>query len=367
MGGGIVLGLETSCDETAAALVAGGRRVLSSVVASQVEVHRRYGGVVPEIAARRHAEAIGPVLREAFDRAGVGWDAVDAVAVTRGPGLVGALLVGLAAAKAAAFARGLPLVGVNHLAGHIMATYLDGDAPEWPAVALVVSGSHTDLLWIGRGADGSPGELRRLGGTRDDAAGEAFDKVARLLGLPYPGGPAIEAAAARVRAESGTGRTGGAGDRRDANDGTGSLELPRPMWDEGFDFSFSGLKTAVAVLLEERGRDGVSAEDVARAFQDAVVDVLVHKTVRAAEACSVRQVVLAGGVAANGALRERLGRACAERGWRLAVPPLRFCTDNAAMIAAAGYFALQAGRVDGFDLDADPNLDFEDSPAVRWL
>ncbi|MBE3590140.1 MAG: tRNA (adenosine(37)-N6)-threonylcarbamoyltransferase complex transferase subunit TsaD [Firmicutes bacterium] len=347
MGGGIVLGLETSCDETAAALVAEGRRVLSSVVASQAEVHRRYGGVVPEIAARRHVEAIGPVLREAFAQAGAGWEDVDAVAVTRGPGLVGALLVGVAAAKAAAFARGLPLVGVNHLAGHIMAAYLEGEPPEWPAVALVVSGSHTDLLWIGKGEGGAPGELRRLGGTRDDAAGEAFDKVARLLGLPYPGGPAIEAAAARAGA-------------------AGGLELPRPMRDEGFDFSFSGLKTAVAVLLEERG-PRVAPEAVARAFQDAVVDVLVTKTVRAAEACGARCVVAAGGVAANGALRQRLAAACGERGWRLVVPPLRYCTDNAAMIAAAGWFAWRAGRRDGYELDADPDLDFEDSPAVRWM
>ncbi|MBX6351168.1 MAG: tRNA (adenosine(37)-N6)-threonylcarbamoyltransferase complex transferase subunit TsaD [Clostridia bacterium] len=358
--GRLVLGLETSCDETAAALVGEDGRVAASVVASQAALHSRYGGVVPELAARRHAELLVPVVRAAFDEAGSGWADVAAIAVTRGPGLVGALLVGVAAAKAMAYARGLPLVGVNHLAGHVMAALLgppEGERaqPAWPAVALVVSGSHTDLLRIAADPDdpSRPGELRRLGATRDDAAGEAFDKVARLLGLGYPGGPAIE----RAAEEAGPKRAG--------------FALPRPMRREGYDFSFSGLKTAVALLWEEAGRTAAGRgerlrRELAREFQEAVVDVLVEKTMRAADEEGARSVVLSGGVARNGRLRARLAEACAARGLPLAVPPPRYCTDNAAMIALAAHLALARGRRDSLDLDADPDLDFEEGPLAAW-
>jgi N6-L-threonylcarbamoyladenine synthase len=323
----LTLGVETSCDETAAAVVADGRQVLSNVVASQEALHARYGGVVPELAARRHVEAIGPVLVEALRRAGAGWEAIELVAVTRGPGLPGALLVGLCAAKAAAFARGLPLDGVNHLAGHVYAHWLAGGEPAWPAVCLVVSGSHTDLCLLP-----GPGRLRLLGSTADDAAGEAFDKVARLLGLPYPGGPALERLAA-------------AGDAQ-------AIAFPRAFATPGdYRFSFSGLKTAVAVHLERHG--DARAADVAASFQQAVVDSLAEKTAHAAAAHGARQVLVAGGVARNRALARALAARCAVP---VRVPPPELCTDNAAMIAAAGFHAYRRGQRDGWDLDADPNL-----------
>jgi N6-L-threonylcarbamoyladenine synthase len=336
----LTLGIETSCDETAAAVVAGGRRVLSSVVASQVELHRKYGGVVPELAARRHIEALAPVVREALARSGAAWGDIGLVAATRGPGLPGALLVGLAAAKALAFSRGLPFVGVNHLAGHLYAHALapaGAGSPEpvrWPAVGLVVSGSHTDLCLLP-----GPGRLRLLGGTRDDAAGEAFDKVARLLGLPYPGGPALE-------------RLARAGDAT-------RIPFPRGMADSPCEFSFSGLKTAVATYLERH--PGADPADVAAGFQAAAVDTLVTKAVAAARAHAARTLLVAGGVSANSALRAALAReaAAARPPIALRVPPLELCTDNAAMIAAAGHAAWRAGRRDGWDLDADPNLPLE--------
>jgi N6-L-threonylcarbamoyladenine synthase len=336
--GRLCLGIETSCDETAAAVVGRPGRVLSSVVASQAELHRRYGGVVPEVAARRHLESVLPVVDEAMRRAGVRWGDLALVAVTRGPGLPAALLVGVAAAKALAFASGLPLVGVNHLAGHVCAYLLEAepsgsaDGLPRPAVCLVVSGSHTDLCLLP-----AEGGLRLLGSTADDAAGEAFDKVARLLGLGYPGGAALERLAATGRAEA--------------------VTLPRPAAPAAagpFGFSFSGLKTAVADRL--RADPAPQGADLAAAFQAAVVEVLVLRTLRAAEAWGVREVLLAGGVAANGALRSALARGCAERGWRLHVPSPRYCTDNAAMVAAAGWVAFAAGRRDGWDLDADPSL-----------
>lgn len=339
----LTLGIESSCDETAAAVVAGGRRVLSNVVASQVDLHRRYGGVFPELASRRHLEAIVPVIGEALAEAGVRPSDLSLIAVTRGPGLVGSLLVGIAAAKALAFAWDLPLVGVHHVVGHIYANFLDREPPAWPAVCLVVSGGHTELLRI----EGD-GAAALLGRTRDDAAGEAFDKVARLLGLPYPGGPAIERRALEAR-----GRGGAA-----APAGGAAPAFPRAMLDDGHDFSFSGLKTAVAVHLEREraaGREPPVAE-VAAAFQEAVVEVLVTKAVRAAREEGVPRLLLAGGVAANAALRDALAAAAAAEGIALHVPPPRYCTDNAAMIACAGHHAFRSGRVDGPDLDAAARL-----------
>ncbi len=336
----LVLGIDSSCDETTAALVRDGTECLSSVVATQTELHRRFGGVVPEIACRAHVENYPWAIAEALSRAGVTLDDVDGVAVTNRPGLVNALLVGVAAAKAIAFARDLPLVGVDHIAAHIHASFLaPGGAPAFPCVALVVSGGHTSLYHLP-----SPTEQRLLGATLDDAAGEAFDKVARLLGLPYPGGPSIESAA-----------RGG--------DPT-ALNLPRsrPKGD-GFDFSFSGLKTAV--LYRAFGQDMkpgdapgrtpvVPVADVAASFQKAVVDVLVKRTLQAAKHTGVREVVIGGGVAANTQLRERLATKGAAAGYRVVIPPRELCTDNAAMVAVSGWFRLAAGERDGLDLDCHP-------------
>jgi N6-L-threonylcarbamoyladenine synthase len=322
----IVLGIESSCDETAAAVVADGRRELSSVVASQADLHAQWGGVVPEVASRQHVHWIVPTIERALADAGMSLDDLDGVAVTRGPGLAGSLIVGMSAAKALAWARDLPLVGVNHLEGHVYANWLLEQEPEFPLVCLIVSGGHTDLLVM-------PDHLtyKRLGRTRDDAAGEAFDKVARLLGLGYPGGPAVERAAQ-------------AGDPRRA-------PLPRAWLPDTDDFSFSGLKTAVLRLTESPVPP--AAPDVAAGFQESVVDVLAEKTVRAARQHGARTILLAGGVAANSALRDRL---TALAPVPLLYPPLRLCTDNASMIAAAGCVRLAAGYRDGLDLDVSPSL-----------
>jgi N6-L-threonylcarbamoyladenine synthase len=327
-----ILGIETSCDETAAAVVEGGRRLLSSVVASQVDLHARYGGVVPEVASRKHLESILPVIEAALEEAGCTWDDLAAVAVTVGPGLSGSLLVGVNAAKAIVFARGLPLVPVSHLESHIYANWLEQNGedmppPSFPLLALIVSGGHTDLVIME-----NHGRYRQLGHTRDDAAGEAFDKVARLLGLGYPGGPAIEKAAAGRKPYS---------------------RLPRAWLPGSYDFSFSGLKTAVLRLAHEQREKGLPAGELAAAFQDAVVDVLVTKTVRAARAERVKEILLAGGVAANSALRQRLQ---AEAPVPVRLPPLVFCTDNAAMVAACGYFRLQQGVTAGLDQDVVSGL-----------
>jgi N6-L-threonylcarbamoyladenine synthase len=329
----IVLGVETSCDETAAAVLDGGRKMLSSVVASQDDVHGPYGGVVPELASRRHLEVIVPVIRRALAEAGMGLRDLDGIAVTQGPGLVGSLLVGCSAAKALAWAHGAPLVGVNHLEGHIYAAFLEERTPEHPFLALVVSGGHTALYVAER-----PRRYARVGQTRDDAAGEAFDKVAKLLGLGYPGGPAIERAAA-------------GGDPRAIRFPTASMSDGAP------DFSFSGIKTAVSLHVRRAGSlSAMEIADVAASFQATVVKTLVRKSLRAGQRLGIRRIVLTGGVAANTALRQALQAECGERGWELFIPSRALCTDNAAMIAAAGHDRLEAGERASLTMNADPGL-----------
>jgi len=328
------LGIETSCDETAAAVVGAGGEICSSVVSSQVEVHAAFGGVVPELAGRAHLELLNPVVRRALDDAGLSFEApeppaIEAVAATVGPGLIGSLLVGVSEAKALSLAWGLPFVGVNHLEGHLFAALLDHGELPWPLVVLLVSGGHTMLVSME-----GPGRYRQLGQTLDDAAGEAFDKVARFLGLGYPGGPAIETEAV-------------SGD-------AGAFAFPRAMLGESLDFSFSGLKTAVVHAV--RRSPEVSNADVAASFQQAVVDVLVSKAVRAAEEEGAGGVCLAGGVAANGPLRRALGSACGERGLSFYLPSLAMCTDNAAMIAAAGWWQLCHRGPSPLDTGAEPNM-----------
>jgi N6-L-threonylcarbamoyladenine synthase len=325
----LVLGLETSCDETSAAVVRDGREILSNVVASQVDIHEAFGGVVPEVASRQHVLAMVPTIERALKEAGVTWDQLSCVAPTCGPGLVGALLVGLNAGKGIAFARGLPLIGVNHLEGHIYANLLTGAVVEFPTVCLIVSGAHSDLVLMTDHL-----QYQMLGRTRDDAAGEAFDKVARLLGLGYPGGPAIQRLAQQ-------------GD-------TSKLKLPRAWLGDSYDFSFSGLKTAVLRVVEGLDQQtDLTRADVAASFEDAVVDVLVTKAQRAAQEFGVRQVLMAGGVAANALLRREMDRRI---GRPVIYPPLKLCTDNAAMIAAAGYYRFVAGYRSSLELDARSNL-----------
>jgi N6-L-threonylcarbamoyladenine synthase len=331
-----VLGIETSCDETAAAVVTEAGEVLSDVVRSQVALHAPYGGVVPEIASRDHARAIVPVVREALAQAGLGVSGIDGVAVTARPGLSGALLVGLQAAKGLAWATGKPLVGVDHLVGHMLAVFLRREGadppPAYPFAALLASGGHTALYRV---EGPSIASIRELGATRDDAAGEAFDKVAKLLGLGYPGGPVVDRLAAQ-------------GDRARAQNA-----VPRPMARrDSLEFSFSGIKSAVARHVASRGGppEGQELFDLCAAFQAAVVETLVSKTVRAAEREGLGRVVLAGGVAANRGLRARMAAECARRGLGLSIPPFASCTDNAAMIAYAGALRLAAGERDGMDL-----------------
>ena len=329
----MILGIETSCDETAAAVLADGAKILASVVASQDQVHAPYGGVVPELASRRHVEVIVPVIRKALSDASVSLADLTGIAVTQGPGLVGSLLVGCSVAKSLAYVRRLPLVGVNHLEGHIFAAFLQEPSPDYPFLALVVSGGHT-ALYLAR----QPLAYQLIGQTRDDAAGEAFDKVAKLLGLGYPGGPAIE----------GVARSG------DPH----AVSFPMAQITDGApDFSFSGIKTAVSLHVKRAGP--LSAErvaDVAASFQATVVKMLARKTVRAALSLGVRRLVLTGGVAANKALRAALGAEAAERGWELFIPPPALCTDNAAMIAAAGQARLSAGERAPLTMNALPDL-----------
>jgi N6-L-threonylcarbamoyladenine synthase len=325
----LVLGVETSCDETAAALVMGGSDVLSSVVSSQIELHATFGGVVPEIASRAHLDLLNPVIARAIVEAGVDERRIDAVACTVGPGLIGALLVGVSAAKALAMAWDVPFVGVNHLEAHLYAALLDDPTIELPIVVLLVSGGHTMLVEMR-----APGEYRLLGQTIDDAAGEAFDKVARFLGLGYPGGPAVERAAVD-------------------GDPT-AIDFPRAMRNEGLDFSFSGLKTAV--MNHVRANPDAETVDIAASFQAAVVDVLVHKARRAAAEVGARGLALGGGVAANSKLREDLLDACSADGLHGFLPSRAMCTDNAAMIAAAGWHRLRLDGPTPLDVGAYPNL-----------
>jgi tRNA N6-adenosine threonylcarbamoyltransferase len=329
----IVLGIESSCDETAAAVLADGRHVLSSVIASQDAIHAPYGGVVPELASRRHLEVIVPVVEKALADADVRLRDLDGIAVTQGPGLVGSLLVGCAVAKSLAYVHRLPLVPVNHLEGHIYATFLTEDPPEHPFLALVVSGGHT-ALYRAR----APLEYSLVGQTRDDAAGEAFDKVAKLLGLGFPGGPVIERMAAT-------------GDPR-------AITFPLAQMSDGApDFSFSGIKTSVSHYVKQRGSLGrTEIADVAASFQAAVVKMLVRKTVKAALHHGIKRLILTGGVAANGPLRQALEAAATEHGLRLHIPPRHLCTDNAAMITAAGTARLVAGVRASLSLNAVPDL-----------
>ena len=333
-GRGVLLAIETSCDETAAAVVEDGRRVRSNVVHTQIPLHRVYGGVVPEIASRNHVEMIGPVVDRALADAGLALSELDGVAVTHGPGLVGALLVGLNYGKALAFAAGLPFAGVNHIASHIAANYLTFPDLAPPFTCLIASGGHSHIVRVE-----SYHRFALIGRTRDDAAGEAFDKIARVLGLPYPGGPALEALA----------RTGDPQAIRfhsAFNQGA------------GFDFSFSGLKTAAVNELHTRKQRGetVKAEDLAASFQYALVEALSEKAVRAALQYGDRTLALAGGVSANTCLRETLGRKCEGRGLRFCCPELRYCTDNAAMVGSAGFYRLLAAPPDRLSLNAVPNL-----------
>jgi N6-L-threonylcarbamoyladenine synthase len=326
-----ILGIESSCDETAAAVLTDGRRVESNVVASQIDLHRKYGGVMPEVASRAHLKAIVPTVEEAMERAGVGWSDLSAIAVTRGPGLVGSLLVGVNAAKGISMARDIPLVGVNHLEGHIYSNWVitrdDFPEPGFPILVLIVSGGHSDLILM-RGH----GDYERLGSTRDDAAGEAFDKVARILDVGYPGGPAIQRAA-----------QGG---------NPAAFPLPRAWLGESYDFSFSGLKTAVLRTVQSI-KGELPVADLAASFQEAVVDVLASKVARAAREFRVQQVAVCGGVAANLALRERIKERVPVP---VHVPPIDLCTDNAAMVASAGYYRFAAGERAGLDMDVSPNL-----------
>ncbi len=324
-----ILGIETSCDETAAAVVEDGDRILSNQIASQVEIHARYGGIVPEVASRQHILSIIPIIEQAMAEAKADWDDLDGIAVTMGPGLAGSLLVGVNMAKSVALARRLPVTGVNHLEGHIYANWLTGhrveSAPTFPLMCLIVSGGHSDLV-VMKGH----GDYVVLGRTRDDAAGEAFDKAARILGLGYPGGPAVEKA---------------------AKDSTTSLPLPRAWLKGTSDFSFSGVKTALLRLVE-RGEVS-SPADAAASFQEAVVDTLVTKTVAATTEHRVKQILLAGGVASNKRLRSRLVK---DSPTPVLIPEPVLCTDNAAMIAACGYYRFKAGKKNGLDLDVVPNL-----------
>ncbi|MFP3852657.1 MAG: tRNA (adenosine(37)-N6)-threonylcarbamoyltransferase complex transferase subunit TsaD [Anaerolineales bacterium] len=339
-----ILGIETSCDETAAAVVEDGRRIVSQLVASQADLHAQYGGVFPEVASRAHIETIFPIVKDCLDQAHVGLEAIDAIAVTRGPGLAGSLVVGLNMAKGLALAHGLPLLGINHLEAHLYSIWLveDEEEPEFPMLGLIVSGGHTELVLMTDHLS-----YQRLGGTLDDAAGEAFDKVARLLGLGYPGGPAVQEAARE-------------GDPK-------AFEFPRAWLEGTWDFSFSGVKTAVLRQVREEQPDlkagvdapaeGLPIADLAASFQAAVVEVLVEKTLAAAQEFEAKTILVAGGVSANRSLRETFAE---EADLPVRVPPIALCTDNAAMIAAVGHRRLLTGQRDALDIDALPTWPLSD-------
>ncbi len=329
-----ILGIESSCDETAAAVVEDGSKVRSNIIYSQIDLHEVYGGVVPEIASRKHVEKINQVIKKAMQEADCTWEELDAVAVTYGPGLVGALLVGVSCAKALAYAKGLPLVGVNHIEGHIAANFIEHEDLKPPFMCMVASGGHSHLVYV---KDYTEYEI--VGRTRDDAAGEAFDKVARAIGLGYPGGPKVDKLAKEGNPEA--------------------IAFPRAhMEDAPYDFSFSGLKSAVLNYLNgcEMKKIEINRADVAASFQAAVVDVLTDNSVRAAKAYGCKKLALAGGVASNSALRARMTEACEKAGVSFYYPSPVYCTDNAAMIGVQGYHAFMAGERSGLDLNAVPNL-----------
>lgn len=330
----LILAIESSCDETAAAVVKNGREVLSNVINTQIAIHTEYGGVVPEIASRKHIENINPVIRKALEDAGVTLDDIDAIGVTYGPGLVGALLVGVAEAKAIAFAKNKPLVGVHHIEGHISANYVENKELEPPFVALVVSGGHTHLVKVN-----DYGEYEIVGRTRDDAAGEAFDKVARAIGLGYPGGPKIDKLAKEGNSDA--------------------IEFPRAHVDDApYDFSFSGIKSAVLNYINSANMQGkeINRADVAASFQKAVVDALVSRAVRLAKECGMDKLAIAGGVASNSALCAAIQEECTKNNISFYSPSPVLCTDNAAMIGAAAYYEYIKGIRHGYDLNAIPNL-----------
>jgi len=329
----LILGIDTSCDDTSASVVANGITILSNSISNQSEIHRKYGGIVPELASRRHIEMIWPVVDEALKTAGIHWKDLSGIAVCYGPGLIGSLLVGCSFAKALCYSTGIPLIAVNHLEGHVFSAFLEKSSLSFPFISLIVSGGHTCLYQID-----DFGVYKELGRTRDDAAGEAYDKVSKLLGLGYPGGPVIDQLAGKGNPKA--------------------IDFPRAYLPDSLDFSFSGLKTAVLNFLKGQGAESVEhrKHDIAASFQAAVVDVLVRKTEWAIKKMHIRRVTLSGGVAANSELRKRMKAMAKERYVELSMPSFSLCTDNAAMIAAAGYYHLKKGEVAGLDLNPQAYL-----------
>ena len=329
----LILGIDTSCDDTSASVVANGITILSNSISNQSEIHRKYGGIVPELASRRHIEMIWPVVDEALKTAGIQWKDLSGIAVCYGPGLIGSLLVGCSFAKALCYSTGVPLIAVNHIEGHVFSAFLEKSSLSFPFISLIVSGGHTCLYQVD-----DFGAYRELGRTRDDAAGEAYDKVSKLLGLGYPGGPVIDQLAGKGNPKA--------------------IDFPRAYLPDSLDFSFSGLKTAVLNFVKQQGAENIEQRkhDIAASFQAAVVDVLVRKTEWAIKKMHLRRVTLSGGVAANSELRKRMKEMAKERDVELSMPSFSLCTDNAAMIAAAGYYHLKKGDVAGLDLNPQAYL-----------